>query len=160
MCAAALGVATLGVAIEAVDGTTAHSSAMDPTVHTWDGPVTGVAGSYGVSWRGIPYATQPVGDMRWKNPARPQPWTDPLPANAFGPACPQQCNLPPMACQANISEACLFLNVFRPFVGADRIDVDVSTEGRVAPAPPPAPLLPTLVWIHGGMCAHVCSIVL
>ena len=49
-------------------------------VQTGSGPVKGVefAGNYeGITlFKGIPYAKPPVGDLRWKAPQDPEPWTD------------------------------------------------------------------------------------
>jgi hypothetical protein len=124
----------LGLAVVVIGAAASTAVSGDNvTVMTWDGPVTGVANIRGVSWRGIPYAAAPVGDLRWKHPTRPMAWTTPIEASTFGPACPQRCVLPPLACQAAVSEDCLFVNVFRP-----------ARDGTTAPT------LPTLAWIHGG----------
>jgi len=42
------------------------------------------------SFNGIPLAASPVGELRWKPPQPPQPWTEPRACVKFGPACPQQ----------------------------------------------------------------------
>ena len=51
------------------------------------GPVTGShdASSGVYSWKGIPFAAAPAGDLRWKAPVDPQPWTAPRAATAFAP---------------------------------------------------------------------------
>lgn len=41
------------------------------------------------AWLGIPYGKAPTGDLRFSPPVAPDPWTTPLNANAFGPACIQ-----------------------------------------------------------------------
>jgi para-nitrobenzyl esterase len=83
-------------------------------------------------FKGIPYATPPVGELRWKAPV-PQPrWTGTRAATDFGPACVQ-----PQAPNATVysgvpmpvSEDCLTLNVW---------------------APADAKNAPVMVWIHGG----------
>lgn len=99
-----------------------------------------------VVFRGIPYAAPPVGDGRWRPPAlhRPRPGTQD--ATRFGPACPQlQGNpefyrfvaeqlgadpevVPPME---NISEDCLYLNVWTRHPGSEK-------------------KRPVMVWIYGG----------
>jgi len=83
-------------------------------IHTNSGPVSGASNSSARYWKGIPYAAPPVGNLRWANPVEPTPWSSPLNATEFGPACPQQCQLPPAACEDNLSEDCLSLNVFAP----------------------------------------------
>jgi len=80
-------------------------------------------------YRGVPFAAPPVGDLRWREPRRPLPWTGVRAASEYGRACMQSnpaiANLPPP------SEDCLFLNVWTP---------DVHASQR----------LPVMVWIHGG----------
>ena len=76
-------------------------------------------------WRGIPFAAPPVGDRRWRQPARPEPWTGTREATAFAPACPQK-----SGAAVDGNEDCLYLNIW-------------------APADEPNDL-PVMVWIHGG----------
>ncbi len=79
------------------------------------------------SFKDIPYAAPPVGDLRWRPPAAPAHWTEERKADAFGPACMQPTRRP-----ASVSEDCLTLNIWTP---ADR---------------PAGERLPVMVWIHGG----------
>lgn len=82
-------------------------------------------------WRGIPYATPPVGPLRWKPPQPLEPWQGAFPCEEFGPGCPQPPTALPIPLQVrNRSENCLRLNVWTP---AKRV-----TDG-----------LPVLVWVHG-----------
>src|SRR4051794_25909030 len=37
-------------------------------------------------FRGIPFAAPPVGELRWKAPQPPTPWTDVKKCDAFGPS--------------------------------------------------------------------------
>ena len=74
---------------------------------------------------GIPYAAPPVGDLRWKPPAAPQPWTGARDASKAGASCQP-------ARDGSQVEDCLFANVTRP-AGAK-----------------PGAKLPVYVWIHGG----------
>jgi len=92
-------------------------------VVTDDGPVRGRLASELVLFQGIPYAAPPTGNLRWAPPARPEPWTTPRQATAFGPVCPQTKSTPPQ------SEDCLTLNIW---------------------AHPKGPARAVLVWIHGG----------
>ncbi|HEM46265.1 MAG TPA: carboxylesterase, partial [Alphaproteobacteria bacterium] len=107
------------------------------------GSVVGFAGAEEThAWLGIPYARPPVGDLRWRPPTRPEPWTDTFDALAFGPPCVQLASgLPGLAGSpagsVTGSEDCLYLNVWAP-----RYDVDAVPGGPDR--------LPVLVWIHGG----------
>ncbi len=86
---------------------------------THTGPVTGEAKTFkGVpycAFRGVPYAQEPKGELRWRVPRDPEPWTKPRPAKKFGDQCP---NYPISLNQADKkfigSEDCLSLNVFTP----------------------------------------------
>jgi len=78
------------------------------------------------SYRGIPYALPPVGDLRWA-PPQPYPrWPHLRPATSFSAICPQDG-------VANDSEDCLFLNIWTP---------RAAVEGDQR--------LPVMVFIHGG----------
>jgi para-nitrobenzyl esterase len=109
-----------------------------PVVAIDSGRVEGVtveALPRGGAFLGIPYAAQPVGDLRWRAPQAVAKWSGVRSAKAFGPACPQTPSgwLPEMLGRTEMAtdEACLFLNVWTPELGHG---------GR----------LPVLVWIHGG----------
>ena len=79
------------------------------------------------SYRGIPYAQPPVGDLRWAPPQALAPWTGTLQATSFGAVCPQEDPPGPE------SEDCLFLNVWTP-------QSAVARNKR----------LPVMVFFHGG----------
>lgn len=107
----------------------AQPAASDLTLVTIDsGAVRGVAAERVISFKGIPYAAPPVGELRWRVPQPVKRWDGVLPANEFGPACMQTDNVAK-------SEDCLTLNVWRP-------------------ATPAAGPLPVMVWIYGGGLAH------
>lgn len=88
------------------------------------------------TYKGIPFAAPPVGELRWRPPMPVAPWTGVRAATEFGANCMQGRFGPPQAANANAapapSENCLFLNVWRPASAAARAR------------------LPVMVWIHGG----------
>ena len=63
---------------------------------------------------GIPYAESVSGAQRWTASVKKQPWSGSLNATAFGPGCPQLCELPPGTCPVTQDEDCLTLNVYAP----------------------------------------------
>ena len=86
-----------------------------------------------LSFKGIPYATSPVGDFRWKAPQPPSSWTVAREAKQYGKTC-WASGLPAAAlvlANATASEDCLFLNVWS---GAEKAKE----------------LRPVMVWLHGG----------
>ncbi|BBZ51373.1 carboxylesterase/lipase family protein [Mycobacterium heidelbergense] len=108
----------------------------DLVVDTTHGPVRGADGD-GITgtrtWKGIPYAAPPVGDLRFRLPEPPEPWTQVAEATSFGPACPQPVfpNMP-LGLGAPQGEDCLRLNVW----------ASSDTE--------PGAGKPVMVWLHGG----------
>ena len=103
--------------------------------HIRQGDIVGFIDQHGArSWQGIPYASAPTKELRWKAPQPPQHSYELLETLEPGNRCPQ------FALTANSSEDpssnrfigdedCLFLNVW---------------------SPPNAVDLPVMVWIHGG----------
>jgi para-nitrobenzyl esterase len=101
-----------------------------PIVTTDKGDVQGEARSMVTSFKGIPYAAPPVGDLRWRAPAESEAWTDVLDATEFGGSCTQGTGWDPGYEEPILNEDCLYLNVYRP--SSDATD------------------LPVFVWNHGG----------
>ena len=120
----------LGVAALASLLVVACTPATDPLVAvTAAGKLRGVEQGGVISFRGIPFAQPPVGDLRWRAPQPVAPWTGVLEATAYKPDCAQ-----PGA--PGSSEDCLYLNVFRP----------ATTTASGSSGKP----RPVMVWIYGG----------
>jgi para-nitrobenzyl esterase len=110
--------------------TVAHGH--DPArAETRAGTVQGIVEDGVVSFKGIPFAAPPTGELRWGPPQPEAPWSGLRKAASFVHDCMQQVT------QAEVltvppSEDCLYLNVWRP---------EWADEGD---------RLPVMVWIHGG----------
>jgi len=97
------------------------------------GPVAGERTGDVLSFKGIPYAAPPFGELRFQPPSPPEPWTGPRPATAYGPTVPK----PPYPAPVDDllpepvipGEDCLNLNVWTPDLSGSR---------------------PVMVWVHGG----------
>jgi para-nitrobenzyl esterase len=98
-------------------------------VTTREGQTLGVVQAGMASFKGLPYASPPIGSRRWRAPQPPPVRPEILTANQYGPACLQP-PIPGEPARDPVSEDCLTVNVFRPF--------EVNTQ------------LPVMVWIHGG----------
>jgi para-nitrobenzyl esterase len=99
------------------------------TVDTTEGVVKGSVKDEVISYKGIPFAKAPVGDLRWAPPAKPEKRDNILEANEFRLACPQIME-DVTGGFVEWDEDCLYLNVYRP----DTVEKD----------------LPVMVFIHGG----------
>src|SRR3984885_6658079 len=68
------------------------------------------------SFKGIPFAQPPVGDLRWREPQAVKNWTGARNADQFGPRCMQRTSPgADMGFRSNgMSEDCLYLNVWTP----------------------------------------------
>lgn len=115
----ALGAIALGVL-------PAAANAADPNVVvTDDGALRGTTADGLRTFKGIPYAAAPVGDLRFRSPQPVAAWDGVRDATAPGGACAQPAGLPVGLPTAN--EDCLHLNVTAPATADD---------------------LPVIVWIH------------
>lgn len=128
--AASVGAAAVAFAVSApaeAQGEKAPACADGTTVRTDKGPVCGTAGDGVRSWRGIPYAAPPLGELRWAPTEPHESWTTPLEATQPSSPCPQ----PPGLGPGSVNEDCLKLDVVAP----------EKTGGKP---------LPVMVELHGG----------
>ena len=101
------------------------------TVKVVNGSFTGTVEDNGIyTWKGIPYAKAPVGDLRWKAPEEVDASDESFEAYDFGYTCPQYEWPSEPASYNEISEDCLTLNVWAS---------DVETADK-----------PVMIYFHGG----------
>ena len=113
-------------------------SAQLSVVNTENGQVSGYKSGDINIFKGIPFAAPPVGELRWKAPAPVINWTGVLKCDKFSASPMQRKPVPFMIWTEefitppeNLSEDCLYLNVWTPAKSAkDK--------------------LPVFVWIYGG----------
>ena len=105
-----------------------------------EGKVMGMEGENNTfTWKGIPFAKPPIGELRWRAPLDPANWQGTLELTEFKSACFQGAS----GIQGDAdekwsgSEDCLYLNVWTPKLTQD--EIKNSTEK-----------LPVMMWIHGG----------
>jgi para-nitrobenzyl esterase len=96
------------------------------------GIVEGVVKDGIASFKGVPFAAPPVGDLRWRSPQPVKPWQGVKKADKFAPGPMQDTAFgAKLGGSQEISEDCLYLNVW---TGAKK-----AGENR-----------PVMVWIYGG----------
>jgi para-nitrobenzyl esterase len=105
------------------------------TVQLDSGMMSGISGTNAEVqvYKGIPYAAAPVGNLRWRAPESAVHWDGVRKADQFGAMCMQPAfrGASPAAKPPNMSEDCLFLNVWTAATSA--------SDRR-----------PVMVWIHPG----------
>ena len=111
-----------------------HEIPLSTEIETTNGKVVGNARQEGLlEFLGIPYASAPVGELRWQSPQPIEDWKGKLDATKAGLPCVQPSTLSEFYVRAysETSEDCLTLNVWsRATASSDK--------------------LPVMVWIHGG----------
>ena len=110
-----------------------HLFSQAGVVGTDSGKLQGVTQGPVESFKGVPFAAPPVGELRWRAPQPVQPWSDVRQANAYSADCmqvPFPSDAAPLGTKP--AEDCLYLNVWRP-------------AGTKADAK-----LPVMFWIYGG----------
>ena len=102
------------------------------TAKVTGGEVQGVIKDGVASFKGVPFAAPPVGDLRWNAPQPVKPWTGIRKADVFAAGPMQDARFAAMmGGSTKVSEDCLYLNVWTAAKNAD--------EKR-----------PVMVWIYGG----------
>lgn len=110
----------------------AYAQIAPPHVRIAQGELEGEAtGSGPFVFKGIPYAAAPIADLRWREPKPGPGWSGVRDATKFGPACMQPESRIMGISRSDMSEDCLYLNIWTPSVK-------------------PAQAAPVMVWIHGG----------
>jgi len=109
----------------------AGSSWPGSVIHSDDGPIQG---SYDIltgvtSFHGVPFAAAPTGDLRWKAPERPTPWTKTRKTTSPVHQCPQFDLIKGIRLG---EEDCLYMSIYVP-------------KGCTAANP-----CPVMQWIYGG----------
>jgi para-nitrobenzyl esterase len=85
------------------------------TVKTKSGTVEGVNTSGIKTFKGVPFAQPPVGDLRWREPQPVKAWTGIRKADHFGPRAMQLPLFSDMQFRSDgVSEDCLYLNIWTP----------------------------------------------
>lgn len=94
----------------------AQTSKDAPQVKTANGLVEGTVETSGIrSFKGIPFAQPPVGDLRWKEPQPVKSWSGVKQTQKFGPRAMQRALFGDMGFRSDgMSEDCLYLNVWTP----------------------------------------------
>ena len=126
-----LGPEATGRLIELLPPVGSTGDATSPVVTIDAGRLRGKVVDGVASFKGIPYAAPPVGDLRWRPPRPATPWDGVRDCLDFANDCLQA----PGEFEdirTTTSEDCLFLNVWAPAYAGPGDD------------------LPVMVWIHGG----------
>lgn len=103
-----------------------------PQVKTAQGILEGIDDSGILTFKGVPFAAPPVGDLRWKEPQPVANWQGVRKADKFGPRAMQLPVFGDMNFRSDgMSEDCLYLNIWTPTLSSKE-------------------KLPVLVYFYGG----------
>jgi para-nitrobenzyl esterase len=121
--------------VVALSGCTINAMEMGaPTqiVKTSNGSIRGRVDDRGLYvFKGVRYGAPPVGDLRFKPPRKPEPWTNVADAFQYGARAIQASGGPSAESGSpGMSEDCLFLNIWTPGIDSKK--------------------RPVMVWLHGG----------
>jgi para-nitrobenzyl esterase len=122
-----LALATAGPATPATTAATTEGATSEGVVGTDQGLVRGIVDDNTRTFRGIPYAAPPTGELRWRSPQPAASWSGVRDATKYADSCAQSAH--PVGV-ASTSEDCLYLDVTTPKQSRKK--------------------LPVLIWIHGG----------
>ncbi len=121
----------MAISATALIAAAAVAAPASTVVRVETGQLQGAVDNGVVAFKGIPFAEQPVGDLRWRPPQKARPWTGVRPALKNGHDCLQSEIKGDPGMGTDLGEDCLYLNVWRP----------AETSSRK---------LPVMVWIYGG----------
>src|ERR1700749_5017097 len=94
--------------------TGAGASPASTVVKVETGQLQGAVDNGVIAFKGVPFAEQPVGDLRWRPPQKAKPWTGVRPALKNGHDCLQAEIKGDPGMGTDLGEDCLSLNVWRP----------------------------------------------
>jgi len=96
-----------------------------PRVKIANGTVEGINESGIKTFKGVPFAAPPAGDLRWKEPQPVKDWTGVRKADKFGPRAMQLPVFGDMNFRSDgMNEDCLYLNVWTPAkIGNEKLPV-------------------------------------
>ena len=108
-------------------GCSSSEESQSTIVKTDKGYIRGIKENNSIIFKGIPYAHQPTGKLRFKAPVPAEPWKDTLSCENFGSIAAQYSHDEKAA---RGDENCLSLNLYAPDIKKSK--------------------LPVVVWVHGG----------
>jgi len=119
-------ISTLCLTLAVTVADAAPANPARPVVSTRYGKLSGVTNldTHISSFKGIPFAAPPVGDLRWRPPVPPAQWKGIRDASQFGASCMQRLHgtfgpwTPEFLVQNKVGEDCLYLNVWTPRVSS------------------------------------------